>query len=753
MSGAASVAAGGLTWAVASGGSVRSRRLPGGPVRGTGTGIGTAVWVRRRGFVLAAAEGSGRTTGGEGSGRTTGGEGSGRMTGAEGSGMTGLPLVADGGPPRVSSPLGFGRPYRRGVDGAPAPLMLYLPGLDGTGWAAARQFEGLGRLFRMAALAVPADASPRCFEEAVSAAVAFLEEERAATVEGGARAQRTRVYLLGESFGGLVALSVAQRRPDLVDAVVLVNPATAYALSPWPWLGNGVLLNVPDEVYAASPFLLAPFLGNPARLAQTFVETVGGAGRSDGGPLDALGGLVGDLVGAVPSLGALADLLPKDVLRARLKALGDGCAEVLPRLGQVECPVLVVVGEDDRLIPSAEEASRLERELRHAKIVRVPGGGHTLLQESGVDFLARLIQDAGFYTRSPPGRGRTGIPLPYDPVRDFVPPTRAQVDAEMRPGTGLEFAKRLTSPVFYSKGKTGVVAGLGALAETLHGGAGDDEDVDGSGGGEWVRSRAQARPVILIGNHQTLATDLGVVVEHFLTNLRVCLRGLAHPTLFASPGRGGSGGGGGGGSLVSLFTRFGAVQVSGRSLHTLLAGGEAVLLFPGGVREAYRRKGEDYRLFWPKSPEFVRMAHKFGALVVPFAAVGADDSVRLVLDAGDVLKVPGLGAELLRRESEGPRARSTASAGDELFIPPLAIPRGPLPNRLYFLAGEPIDPSDFVDAVGVFDADACYAEVQSRLEEAIEYLLAKRRDDPYADSAARLLAEQISGRPAPGFIP
>lgn len=45
------------------------------------------------------------------------------------------------------------------------------------------------------------------------------------------------VYLLGESFGGVLALAVAHERPDLVDRVVLANPATSFQRSPWPMLG------------------------------------------------------------------------------------------------------------------------------------------------------------------------------------------------------------------------------------------------------------------------------------------------------------------------------------------------------------------------------------------------------------------------------------------------------------------------------------------------------------------------------------
>lgn len=36
-------------------------------------------------------------------------------------------------------------------------------------------------------------------------------------------------------------------------------------------------------------------------------------------------------------------------------------------------------------------------------------------------------------------------------------------------------------------------------------------------------------------------------------------------------------------------------------------------------------QGEEYKLFWPEQPEFVRMAARLGATIVPFGVVGADD--------------------------------------------------------------------------------------------------------------------------------
>jgi hypothetical protein len=39
-----------------------------------------------------------------------------------------------------------------------------------------------------------------------------------------------------------------------------------------------------------------------------------------------------------------------------------------------------------------------------------------------------------------------------------------------------------------------------------------------------------------------------------------------------------------------------------------------------------KRVGQEYQLFWKESPDFVRLAARCGAIIVPFAAVGADDA-------------------------------------------------------------------------------------------------------------------------------
>ena len=53
-----------------------------------------------------------------------------------------------------------------------------------------------------------------------------------------------------------------------------------------------------------------------------------------------------------------------------------------------------------------------------------------------------------------------------------------------------------------------------------------------------------------------------------------------------------------------------------------------------------KRKGENYQLFWREDrADFVRLAAKFDAVIVPFAAVGGDDAFDLFLVSRAALKL------------------------------------------------------------------------------------------------------------------
>ena len=58
------------------------------------------------------------------------------------------------------------------------------------------------------------------------------------------------------------------------------------------------------------------------------------------------------------------------------------------KLKNVEQRVLIVAGSEDQLLPSAEEAERLDKVLQRSAVKVIEGAGHSLLQEAGVDLLS-----------------------------------------------------------------------------------------------------------------------------------------------------------------------------------------------------------------------------------------------------------------------------------------------------------------------------------------------------------------------------
>ena len=564
------------------------------------------------------------------------------------------------------------------------PLMAYLPGLDGTGFAASAQFESLASAFDLVAMNVPAR-DRGGFDDLVDAVVRFLEDD--------ARNEQDRaVYLLGESMGGLVALGVAQTRPDLVDYLILVNPASSFDRSPWPRVGP-LLPNLPEQLYEALPYALAPVLFDPAKLAEAALKKTAAAARpptrrprrgSSSTSRVAPRRLASSRTSS-PRSGSCPRSSrgyprapprgPPGGVRRRQRARPPrGAARAAPREGAGRAAakkkppvrILVVVGENDALIPSATEGARLRRRVGAAtcKVATLAGASHAALQEEGVD-LVDVMRENGFLfpamtekhtnpaTKIPaagtrdgsitPSRGETFPATPLGTAGTMTPPPPLSADPMfLAPGprelaeafAGLDALRAIVSPVFFS-----TRARDGAIVPGL------DHVPVGSARGD--------RPVLLVGNHQTMAPDLGFFIEAFIREKGVIPRGLAHPVIAGGGGGRGtgaaaerSGGGGNGdgflfgtgddaaaegfGGGIAPFTSFGAVPVSGANFYRLLAANETVLLFPGGVREAFKRKDEEYRLFWPSQPEFVRMAVRHGATIVPFGAVGADDAVEIL---------------------------------------------------------------------------------------------------------------------------
>lgn len=242
----------------------------------------------------------------------------------------------------------------------------------------------------------------------------------------------------------------------------------------------------------------------------------------------------------------------------------------------------------------------------------------------------------------------------------------------------------------------------------------------------------------------------------------IVVRGLGHPVIFQSPGRGELDGripglvptepsGGGGVQFTGNagnFRAFGAVPVSPRNFYRVLEAGQNALLFPGGVREVFHGKNEAYQLFWPEKVDFVRTAARFNATIIPLSSVGMADSVNMLLDSGEVAKLPFIGESAKLFAANVPSARFDTANQDEFFLPPISAPS--LPARNYFVFGKPMSTKDLDPK----DKEACkraYLAIQEETKRGISDILEARENDPYKNTPRRLAFERFTGNKAPTF--
>jgi len=190
-----------------------------------------------------------------------------------------------------------------------------------------------------------------------------------------------------------------------------------------------------------------------------------------------------------------------------------------------------------------------------------------------------------------------------------------------------------------------------------------------------------SHPTLFVGNH----TLYGVQdVPHILYELKrvhgIFPRALADRAHFAVP------------VWRDLLSAFGCVNGTRDNCTALMRAGQHVMVFPGGGREVLKRKNEAYRLIWKERIGFVQLAAAFGYPIVPFASLGADESLHIALDAGDIMSSP-IG-KLLKATGI---ADKYLRGGD--ILPPLVHGLGltwiPEPKRFFVSFGPPIPTSRY----------------------------------------------------------
>lgn len=625
------------------------------------------------------------------------------------------------------------------------PVLLYLPGLDGTGLSASQQFDDLSNTFEFWRMTIDKTIDRSSFTELTTAVSSFVQK---IVVE-----QDRQVILVGESFGGLLAPSVALRLQSMakssntknpVRGMVMINPATSFYESYWPAFGpiltslrhieqeeeEGISSSWPTPYSVVGGIALALAVPDSTQFSN-ILNMVTATKVSTADELQ-------DVVNSMrDGFGILADNLPAKVVEHRVSQwLPVGCSVVNPRLDQIDISTLVIVGEDDKMLPTKEEGNRLVKAMKNCTSLSVKGSGHFVLDDRFN--LTEAIIDAPF----DPFNNKKEDKKKYDPITDWKPPSaedvREAVDSRVKP------LRALTSPKFFSTGSDGKRrVGLGQVPN----------NVDG--------------PLLFVANHQLLGLDLAIIIAELLEQRGIAARGLAHPVVFQAGNGVGAGEGptptGGQSRRTSKrdkngpvdpppgdFQTFGAVMVTPRNYYRLMQTGQVGLLFPGGVREVFHGKDEAYELFWPEEVDFVRVAARFNATIVTISAVGAADSANILLDSTEMVQLPfGIGERAMNSTLNLGSARFNQDNTDELFVPPLVVPKL-TPARHYFLFGKPFDTS----TVDYDNKDACvdlYRGVKSELKKGLDDIIVAREKDPFKDFAQRFAIEQILGKQVATF--
>jgi hypothetical protein len=372
------------------------------------------------------------------------------------------PLLDYGYPPAANELSSQQNPARESYKDENKPILVYLPGFDGTYICPFLQFPELGTEFEVWCMTVGmSDRST--YEELKAMVMDFIDHlfngdgddadgsevgrskstskhlkalnkttdmnkvsartfwgflggssSFSATVERRQKANGRPIYLAGESFGGILAADIGltllggkqkcKNTPIVnLQGLVLINPATCYDRSQLAIKGPQVS-NMPNALYVIGLFgQLMPLFTD-----EYSVEQLGLILQSKALPSVIDNPLREAYMGRVAiSLPTKLEFMPPDTLSWRLEQwLQTGCATMRESSFKSfpNFRTLIVVGENDKALPSIAEAERLANKVMlpsQTQIHVVEGAGHASTCGSRLDLAAVMRKHFSELQKSP----------------------------------------------------------------------------------------------------------------------------------------------------------------------------------------------------------------------------------------------------------------------------------------------------------------------------------------------------------------
>lgn len=250
------------------------------------------------------------------------------------------------------------------------PLFVYLSGMDGTGQLLHRQMHFLSKAFDVRCLEI--SKRDRSDWDTLADQVQHLMQTERSRARFAPWRERP-IYLCGESFGGCLALWMAQKYPQAFDKLIVVNPAVTIHRREWIdrlAMVTGVL---PRLVYTTACVNALPLLAE-----LPYVD-----------PEDRRA-----LLSAMQSI-------PQDTVAWRMMLLAQ--FRLIPEaLSQVACPTLLIASRGDRLLPSYTEAHLLAQLLPQSSVHILPHSGHACLLEKEINLYQILEANQFLPVVAPP---------------------------------------------------------------------------------------------------------------------------------------------------------------------------------------------------------------------------------------------------------------------------------------------------------------------------------------------------------------